>query len=52
MWAQNPYPSPPVQLDQFNFSLHLTLSEERPHDWKQCENPWLFYDCLVITEDK
>lgn len=34
-------PSPPLQLDQLHINLHLILSEKKPHDWKQYENPWL-----------
>lgn len=31
----------PIQPDQFHINLHLILAEEKPHDWEQCENPWL-----------
>lgn len=37
-------PSSPLQLDQLRVNLHLVLSDEKPHDWKECENLRLSYE--------
>lgn len=37
-------PSSPLQLDQLHVNLHLVLSDEKPHDWKECENLRLSYE--------